>query len=105
MKIVESAITVLVTTNNNYLVVGCQDGTVRFFDFSLRLESWFEDLGIHFICYICSKIIILYLAAGPITSVSFSNEFYFNKQTEFGPGLKFWCNDFIVGTSHAFIIG
>ncbi len=84
----ESSINVSVTTFSNYLVLGCGDGSVRFYDFYLRLEAWFEDL-----------------AAGPISSVSFSLNNYPPSEDIGAPGLKFWCPDFTTGTSDGFIIG
>jgi hypothetical protein len=74
---------------NEYLALACSDGAIRFFDFSLRLEAWFEDL-----------------AAGPVSSVSFSMQKCPYPPSEAGsPGLKFWVPDFIVGTTEAFIVG
>jgi hypothetical protein len=63
------------------------------FDFSLRLEAWFEDL-----------------AAGPVTSVSFADTAS-PFTTEHGLGLdedavpRFWTPEFLVGTSDAFVVG
>jgi len=42
-------------TSNNYLCLAGDDGAVRFYDFSIRLVAWFEDLD-----------------AGPIRSVNFN---------------------------------
>ena len=70
-------------------MLGFSDGAVRFYDFSLRLEAWFEDLS-----------------AGPVQSISFSNQNNIYKDLEAGsPGLKFWVPDFLVGTSDSFVIG
>lgn len=67
-------------TINEYLAIGCSDGAVRYFDFSLRLEAWFEDL-----------------AAGPIMSISFSNQKCPYPEGEGGgPGMHFWVPDFMV---------
>ena len=53
---------------------------MRFYDFFLRLEAWFEDL-----------------AAGPVTSISFSIQDCPLPANEAGsPGLAFWVPDFIV---------
>jgi hypothetical protein len=68
------------TTINEYLAIGCSDGAVRYFDSSLRLESWFEDL-----------------AAGPVMSLSFSNQKCPYPEGEGGgPGMHFWVPDFMV---------
>eukprot|EP01034_Spumella_vulgaris_P030684 gene30684-37937_t len=89
LRLVETGITMMTSTVNDYLVLGCADGAVRFYDFFLRLEAWFEDLG-----------------AGNVTSVTFANQFCPYMQGEAGaPGLKFWVPDFIVGTADAFVIG
>ena len=92
LKLVDSSINIATTTKAGYLVLGCADGAVRFYDFFLRLEAWFEDL-----------------AAGPITSVSFSGAASLAGPYDVGeagaPGLKFWCPDFVLGTAEGFIIG
>ena len=86
--LIESGISTM-TTVNGYLVVGSKDGAVRFYDFFLRLEAWFEDLS-----------------AGPVTSISFSIQDCPLPETEAGsPGLSFWVPDFTVSTSDALIIG
>lgn len=74
---------------NGYVAVACLDGSIRFYDFSLRLEAWFEDM-----------------AAGPVTSVSFTIQSCPFPADEAGrPGLQFWVPDFIAGTAEAFIVG
>eukprot|EP01041_Mallomonas_annulata_P010368 gene10368-21631_t len=86
IRLVECGISMM-SVINGYVVVGCADGTVRFYDYSLRLEAWFEDM-----------------AAGPVTSVSFAIQSCPYAPGEGGsPGLQFWVPDFIVGTSDAFI--
>lgn len=88
IRLVECAVNTM-RVINNYIAVGCSDGAVRFYDFSLRLEAWFEDL-----------------AAGSITSLSFSLQNCPFSPSEGGqPGLKFWVPDFTVGTADAFIVG
>lgn len=73
----------------DYIAVACMDGAVRFYDYFLRLEAWFEDF-----------------AAGPLTSLSFSVQENPYPEGEAGsPGLQFWVPDFIVGTADAFIVG
>lgn len=53
------------------------------------MEAWFEDFS-----------------AGPVKSISFSNQHNPYEANEAGaPGLKFWCSDFLISTSNAFIIG
>ena len=89
INLVDSGINFATTSANNYLVIACGDGAVRFYDYYLRLEAWFEDLS-----------------AGPVTSVSFAVQSCPYPAAEAGvPGLKFWVPDFIVGTSDAFIVG
>lgn len=89
LRLVECGINIMGITPNDYLVVGCSDGAIRFYDFFLRLEAWFEDLS-----------------AGPVNSVSFAVQPCPFAAGEAGsPGLKFWCPDFLVGTSDAFVIG
>jgi len=88
IRLVDCSINTM-TTANDYLVIACSDGAVRFYDFSLRLEAWFEDL-----------------AAGPVTSLSFSNQKCpFPDGEGGGPGMHFWVPDFMVGTAEAFIVG
>jgi len=68
------------TLVNGYVVVASFDGAIRFYDFSLRLEAWFEDM-----------------AAGAVTSVSFAIQDCPYSPGEGGaPGLHFWVPDFIV---------
>jgi WD40 repeat protein len=89
LYLVECGINALMTTANKYIVAACADGAVRFYDYYLRLEAWFEDLN-----------------AGPVSSISFSVQPNPFPASEAGsPGLKFWVPDFIVGTSHAFMVG
>jgi WD40 repeat protein len=89
VKLLECGINLMDTTFNGYLVIGCQDGAVRFYDYYLRLEAWFEELN-----------------AGPITSLSFSLQDSPYPTDEAGrPGIKFWTPDFVVSTKNAFVIG
>jgi hypothetical protein len=84
IRLVDCSINTM-TTINDYLAIGCSDGAVRYFDSSLRLESWFEDL-----------------AAGPVMSLSFSNQKCPYPEGEGGgPGMSFWVPDFMVRTSSA----
>ena len=80
MKVTASAITCM-DVINEYIALGCADGSVRFFDFSLRLEAWFEDIS-----------------AGPIASLSFALQDppFLDKMDVGNPGLKFWAPNFIV---------
>lgn len=74
---------------NEYVAIGCGNGVVQFYDFSLRIEAWFEDL-----------------IAGPITSLSFSLQEppFIEKNVAGEPGLRFWAPDFMVGTSDANVV-
>lgn len=88
LRLVECGISTMVTTPNGYLAIACQDGAVRFYDFYLRLEAWFEDMN-----------------AGPITSLSMGTMSNPYGEGEAGaPGLRFWVPDFIVGTLSALIV-
>ena len=80
MKVTASAITCM-DVINEYIALGCADGSVRFFDFSLRLEAWFEDIS-----------------AGRIASLSFALQDppFLDKMDVGNPGLKFWAPNFIV---------
>lgn len=89
LRLVECGITVLAATFNDYLAIACEDGAVRFYDYFLRMEAWFEDLN-----------------AGCVTSLSFSvQQCPFAAGEGGAPGLKFWVPDFLVGTSDAFVVG
>ena len=74
---------------NEYVAIGCGNGVVQFYDFSLRIEAWFEDIF-----------------AGPVTSLSFSlmEPPYVDKNIAGEPGLRFWAPDFVIGTSDAYIV-
>jgi len=43
LNIDSSAINILLTVDNNYLVCGNADGTIRFYDFFFKADAWFED--------------------------------------------------------------
>jgi len=72
--------------SEGFLVIGTDDGAVRFFDYQFRLVAWFEDLE-----------------AGPVTSVSFAN----TRPALGDPSNEesFSVPDFVVGTKKAFIVG
>lgn len=89
LRLVECGITSLIATANDYMAIACDDGAVRFYDYFLRLEAWFEDLSV-----------------GSITSLSFSvQQCPFAPGEGGAPGLKFWVPDFLVGTADAFVVG
>lgn len=89
LRLVECGITIMTATANDYLAVACDDGAVRFYDYFLRLEAWFEDLSV-----------------GSVSSLSFSVQPNPFAPGEGGsPGLKFWVPDFLVGTVDAFVVG
>jgi len=52
LKLVKSGILLLDTVLDRFLVCGCSDGAVRFFDFQFRVVAWFEDLHAGSICSI-----------------------------------------------------
>ena len=74
----------VVSTIGEYVVIGSDDGAVRFYDFQFRLHAWFEDLD-----------------AGPVTSVSFAN---MPPPPPMDSG-GFTVADFTVGTSKALVVG
>lgn len=89
LRLVQCSINILTYVENEYVIAGCGDGGIRFYDKYLRLEAWFEDLN-----------------AGPVMALSFSiqaNPFHPGEAGK--PGLKFWVPDFIVATSEAFVVG
>ena len=95
LKLVKSGINLIDTVLDKFIVCGCADGAVRFFDFQFRVVAWFEDIQ-----------------AGHITSISFADQ---NSQapTPGGPAPapaaqaqagqvsmeEFSVSDFVVGTS------
>eukprot|EP01042_Synura_sphagnicola_P003628 gene3628-4515_t len=73
IRLVDCGINMMLVING-YVAVACRDGSVRFYDYSLRLEAWFEDM-----------------AAGAVTSLSFSVQDCPYAAGEGGsPGLQFW---------------
>lgn len=66
-------------TKNNYILVGCKDGTIKVYNFSLKLEAWWDDFS-----------------AGPIISIS---PVYSNMQSNDD------IPDFIFLTSNSLVIG
>ncbi|GMH57237.1 hypothetical protein TrLO_g13606 [Triparma laevis f. longispina] len=85
IRLSEGQISYLGTTMDKYLVVAGEDGCVRFYDFSLRIMAWYEDLN-----------------AGPVTSVSFASNVPGNVDDS---ASDFVCPDFVVGTATSYIIG
>lgn len=77
----------ILTTHNEYLVVGNQDGTIRFYDFYFKVVAWFEELNL-----------------SNIKSISFSN-------TEPKPSTDlqsevdnvFKCSDFLVADDSSLV--
>ena len=85
IRLVDCGINMMLVING-YVAVACRDGSVRFYDYSLRLEAWFEDM-----------------AAGAVTSLSFSVQDCPYAAGEGGsPGLQFWVPEFIV--SYSFLL-
>ena len=82
----------LLTVDNQYLVVGNSDGTIRFYDFTFKAEAWFEKE----------------LNLSSIKSISFSNKqpvpAIQGKLDKDETGSKFKCSDFIVADSSAFVV-
>ena len=89
IRLMECAINFVTTLPSGYIATAAADGSVKFYDFNLRLEAWFEDL-----------------AAGPVNSISFGMQNCpFKVDVAGSPGLRFWVPDFMVGTTDAFIVG
>mmetsp|Transcript_20905 Transcript_20905/g.43637 ORF Transcript_20905/g.43637 Transcript_20905/m.43637 type:complete len:926 (+) Transcript_20905:54-2831(+) len=84
IKLCEGKVNFISFVVGKYLVVAGEDGCVRFYDGSLRIMAWYEDLN-----------------AGPVTSVSFAT----NMPTNVDERSDFCCPDFVVGTSTSYIIG
>ncbi|KAL8575873.1 hypothetical protein ACOMHN_014878 [Nucella lapillus] len=94
IKVQERGVNVL-TTTDKYIVMGDQAGHIKFFDQSLKLIYWYQDLHL-----------------GPITSVSFASDPDFlsimRENTEYPPDAtipapKFVIRNFVVGTGVAVI--
>lgn len=66
----------VLTVHNNYLVVGNENGTVRFYDLNFKIEAWFEDFNL-----------------STVKSVSFSATSHPRLASE---SSKFACTDFLV---------
>ena len=84
MRISKSAIDFIDCTKY-YIVTGCADGTVKFYDFEYRLVNWYEDFKF-----------------GGITSVSFVNDPDDEKDTS--KGMEFKVPDFVVCTKQCAVI-
>ena len=95
LKLVKSGINLLDTILDKFIVCGCADGAVRFFDFQFRVVAWFEDIQ-----------------AGHITSISFADQ---NLSTVPGGNAptqqagqvsmeEFAVPDFVVGTSQGKVL-
>ena len=44
----KTGINLILPTLDKYIVCGCQDGAVRFFDFQFRVVAWFEDIQVQY---------------------------------------------------------
>lgn len=90
LKLVKSGINLLDTVLDKFIVCGCADGAVRFFDFQFRVVAWFEDIQ-----------------AGHITSISFADQqtqAQLNQSNSQVSMEEFSVPDFIVGTSDGKIL-
>jgi len=87
------------TLVGEYLAIGDKDGTVRFFDYGLRLVAWFDDVN-----------------AGPVTSISFAAPGGAVGMSWVGAAARgaadaitphgaFAIPDFVVGTARSLIVG
>jgi cilia- and flagella-associated protein 251 len=77
------------TIHGDYLVTGNKDGSVRFYDFDLKICSWFEDLDLEGIKSISFADQQQVLAIEPEESVNMNDVFK--------------CSDFIVADSNAVV--
>ena len=57
----------IVKIEDNYLLIGSSNGSIRFYDFQYRIIAWFEDIEI------CS-----------ITNISFANSSFLESETNLG---------------------
>jgi len=72
---------------DDYLVVGTSDGSIRFYDFKFRVVAWFEDIK-----------------TNEIMSISFANmEPRKSPELDYGSEDSFACPDFIVADSSALV--
>jgi len=73
----------ILTIQDNYLVIGASNGSIRFYDFQYRISAWFEDINI-----------------ASITSISFSNQSLTEmneiKKEDGDNDFSFRCPDFII---------
>lgn len=85
-----TGINLMDTVLDRYVVCGCMDGAVRFFDFQFRVVAWFEDVQ-----------------AGQITSISFAESSVPQSAPSTAGNVsmdEFQVPDFIVSTSEGKII-
>ena len=69
----------ILTVHHRYLVVGNQNGTIRFYDLNFKIEAWFEDFNL-----------------SVVKAVSFSASAHVRKASDNSP---FECCDFLVSDS------
>jgi WD40 repeat protein len=92
----------------SYLVVGDGDGSVRFFDFGLRLLAWFEDVhagpvtSISFAAPSAAAAAATTTALAPATGDALTAKGVHEAQT---PGGPLAVPDFIIGTRRALLVG
>ena len=85
------SINTLLTVDNQYLVVGNSDGSIRFYDYQFKVKAWFEDLNL------ATVKSISFSKKTPIEANVFSDPH--DQNTE-----SFSCSDFIVADSSAFVV-
>ena len=85
-------INILLTVDNQYLVCGNADGTIRFYDFFFKAEAWFEDQQL-----------------SSVKSISFSRkrptvaQGDSNLDQEKADASRFACSDFLVADSNGMV--
>jgi len=83
------SINTLLTVDNEYLVVGNSDGSIRFYDYQFKVKAWFEDLNL-----------------STVKSISFSKKTptLANPDDDENSQTSFKCSDFIVADSSAMVV-
>ena len=94
LNIDTSAINILLTVGNQYLVCGNADGTIRFYDFFFKAEAWFEDQHLSSVKSISFSRKRATMAAG---------ESHLDKEKSDETSRCFACSDFLVADSNGMV--
>lgn len=99
-----TAITMLTTVHDQYLVVGNNDGSIRFYDTQFKVIAWFEDMDLYTIKSISFSKRQRRLAVAPVIDIHDPNAKDKKTDEETTVTEVFSCSDFIVADINACVV-